>query len=763
MSDDFIEGLRKQAAEALFPEQGSFPVHGLKAPARIRRDGWGVPYISAASLEDLWFAQGLFTAGERLFQLDLTLRAANGRLSELFSSRTLPDDRFARTIGFNRIGARLIEDWDDESLSMHERFREGVFAWLELMPVRPIEYMLLDVEPELPSDPAAWAAAFAFLGWGLSGNWDHELLRTWISERAGDDGLARLMPPLPADPPDIHAGGLHGALLESMPRARGQGSNNWVVSGSMTASGKPLLANDPHLLVTQPGAWIEMHLSAPGYRARGVALTFSPGVLLGTTEHHAWGVTNVTGDVQDLFIERLDEDREHAEFRGSWEPLTRHAEPIDVRGEPEPQVLEVLETRHGPILDTYVVGLLEPEHRAIPPTHTYALSWAGSRYGILPSLALSAARAGSFAEFREAAATLACPGQNVVYAGVDGEIGYCMTGMYPMRARGDGTLPVPGWTGEHEWAGFLDPRELPWATDPQQGFLVTANNRTFVPDYPHLIGHDFHSPYRARRIAQRLAEREDHDVASMTAIQMDTVSLPAREVLPLLLRVEPETHEQRAALELLDDWDADMAADSAPAALFNSWSSHIARRTLEPTLGAELFEAYHTSRETWQTLALPGMLEDPEGWLDRELLLRALDGAVAELTQKLGSNSASWRWGALHKLRMAHPLASIPGLEPLFLAAEIELGGDEQTVMQGGFDGRDGYRPDIISSWRAVYDLADLDRSVGVLPSGISGNPASTHWNDQADMWAEGRYHSLPFTEEAVRSACVSVLDLVPG
>ncbi len=761
---DVIDGLRVTAAASLFPTEGTVQLEGLEASVDVRRDTWGVAYLRADSLDDLWFAQGVVTAGERCFQLDLILRAANGRLSEVFADRTLDDDRFARTIGFRRAGQKMLGTWDDADRHMHERFRAGVAAWIQAMPAAPVEYTLLDLQPDLPTDDASWAAAFSFLAWALSGNWDAELLRTWIRERAGDEAATVLFPPLTNDPPVVHAGALRGSVFDTIPRIPGQGSNDWVVAGSRTASGKPLLANDPHLLATQPGAWLELHLEAPGYRARGVALTFSPGILLGTTAHHAWGVTNVSGDTQDLYVETLDPDRTASRFQGAWEPLTVHRETIDVRGS-EPQVLEVRESRHGPLLEVFTSGLTDVDFVDLPSEPVYALRWIGSDgHGIRPSLVLDAARASSFDAFRDAIQDLACPGQNFVYADVDGTIGYASSGRFPIRERGDGTVPVPGDTGTHEWIGTIPTDELPWAADPARGFLVTANNRVHADDYPHLIGRDFHPPYRARRIVEVLMASDRHDVAAMAALQTDTVSLPARETLPLLLRVEPAQEDQQRALAILRDWDGDMGAGSSGAAIYNVWSRQIARALLEPMLGEDLFRRYHAWRETFQCSVLPALLRgDPPGWVNDDLLRETLTEALAELEETLGEEPAAWRWGALHHVRLAHPLASIPGLDALFLAADSELGGDEQTVLQSGFDGRDGYQAAVIPSWRAVYDLADLDASVGVLPAGNSGNPASAHWNDQHPLWLRGETHPLPFSAEAVDRATVSRLTLVPG
>jgi penicillin amidase len=322
---------------------------------------------------------------------------------------------------------------------------------------------------------------------------------------------------------------------------------------------------------------------------------------------------------------------------------------------------------------------------------------------------------------------------------------------------------VPGWNDDHEWDGWIAFDELPWAVDPLSGYLVTANNRIHDDAYPHLIGIDFHGPSRARRIVERLEEVALHDAASMGRIQSDTVSLPARQALPWLLALEPTTDDERVALALLAGWDGDMSASSVAAGVFNVWSRHIARRALAPRLGEELFRRYHVDREVFQCEVLPAWLRDPAGWLDDDLLRAALADALAELRERLGPDPSAWRWGALHHVALVHPLGSIPGLGGLFTAADDEVGGDEQTVMQGGFDGLDGYTATVIASWRAVYDLADLDRSIGVLPTGVSGNPASAHWNDQFPLWIAGDHHPLPFTRPAVEAAAVAALRLLPG
>lgn len=682
MSGDFLEALRAQADDAAFPLEGSIAIPGLGTPITITRDGAGVPTVEAASLDDLWFAHGLVTAGERLFQLDLTLRAANGRLSEVFGERTFDEDRVTRLIGLRLAGAAYVVDWTDQDHAMHGRFREGVRAWLAHASAPPLEYQLLGVAPKLPEDPAAWAAAFAFLGWNLSNNHETELLRARVRSRLGDDAVDVLVPP---------TSGRHGL-----------GSNNWVVSGAHTASGRPLLANDPHLLATQPGVWLPIALKAPGYEARGVALTFAPGVILGATTHHAWGATNVTGDVQDLLVV-TDAD-----------VTATHQEAIVVLGETEPRSVTVRDTAHGPILDRLPVGDTASTYEDVEGT--YALRWVGREVGLRPSTVIRVANATDFESFRRAVLEVGCPGQNWVYADVDGHIGLQVGGRHPIRRHGDGSEPRP----DHGWDGWIPDDEMPWLLDPDEGAIITANDgllHAALTD--HLISTDFHMPNRALRIRELLDAQTSHDPASFRAIQRDTVSLAARATAPLLLARVP------AAAEHLGGWDHDLAAGSQAAALWETWTETIARRALAEKMGESLFRAYTASWETWKCAVLPSLLRDPGSWLDDDLLAAAYHDALEELGNPIPT------WGELHRLVLAHPLAKIPGLEPLFVAVDEPLGGDEQTVAAAGMDAVAGRTAAVIASVRMVWDLADLPGCAFAVPAGVSGNPASPHWRDQ--------------------------------
>jgi penicillin amidase len=340
-----------------------------------------------------------------------------------------------------------------------------------------------------------------------------------------------------------------------------------------------------------------------------------------------------------------------------------------------------------------------------------------------------------------------------VYADVDGTIGYQCTGLHPIRAAGDGTGPVPGWTAEHEWQGFVPFEELPFAVDPGRGYLVTANDRIHADDYPHLIGHDFHASDRAARITELLQDRTDHTVDTCRLIQNDTVSLAARTLLPRISLTDPR------ARDLFQAWDHDLDANSPAAALWEVFVDELARRAVGGD--AALVAEYLTDHELFRCRALPTLLD--EGALSQEQLDDALAAAWNRCAELMGSDPARWRWGDIHRARFVHPLGRMPGLEPWFVAASPPLGGDEQTVNNAGFEGDGPFDVYVVPSWRAVYDLSDLDASMGILPTGQSGNPASPHWNDLAAAWAAGELRPLPLTRAAVEAAATDRLALLPG
>jgi penicillin G amidase len=774
--------LRERAAAALPPTEGRIELAGLQEPVDVRWDRWGVPHVYARNTHDLYFAQGYLAGSERLFQIELMCRFGSGRLSEIFGSATLAVDRFVRTVGWNRAAARILDGWGDLSWEMSEAFWGGHQAWVDRMPAKPIEYDVLQADPLAQQGREAAQAAQAasvLVAWGLSTNWDGELLRTEIADRLGWEAMQDLFPDVATEAaamvPDKD-GGRRSAfelLRGSVHFPKGQGSNNWAVAGRRTVSGMPLLANDPHLIAQVPPIWFEVHLSAPGIDVSGVALPFAPGVVIGHNDRIAWGFTNVGGDTQDLYLERLNDQRTASLYGGSWEPVTVHREEVAVRGWTDPEVVEVRETRHGPVLDSYLVGIAQPEVVSGGITETYALRWVGAEEGVQPSTLYRLNTATNFEEFRSAVSQWSCPGQNMVYADVDGNIGYQCTGLHPIRVRGDGTLPVPGWTAEYEWAGWVPFDALPTAYNPDEGFVATANHKIHGESYPYLLGKDFLPPFRVRRIVQLLTATEHHDPDTFQRIQTDTVSLPAAMIVPHLLHVDPATDRQKEALALLADWDFDLSADSAAAAVYEVWCCRVADAILLPRLGPELHRHYFGLRQwgnSFHHQVLPNLLAYPTAtWFGRDgaearddVLRAALDAAIDELAAAMGDDMAGWSWGEIHRVRFAGRLAVIPELTEVFTAGVAPMGGDEQTVCQGMYEPGAGYEAVVVPSWRQIVDLGDLDASVGTQTLGQSGNPASPHWNDQFPLWSTGRYHPLPFSRRAVEAATESTVELAP-
>jgi penicillin amidase len=779
------ERLRQHASRALPQTEGRLTLGGLREPVEVIRDRWGVAHIFARNFHDVYFTQGYVTASDRLFQIDMAFRGALGRLSALFGESTLPADRWQRLIGMNVAGDRM-RQLDDLSREIANAWVWGIHAYIDRMPVRPIEYEILDVDPSFPP-PAQAETEFALIGLGglIPMNFDMELLRAAAVEKVGWEAMLTLFPPNPPETSIVAAGKLRGeghqSALELLGRLpvppRGQ-SNNWVVAGKRTTSGRPLIATDSHVGFGTPSVYYEIHLNAPGLDVSGVTPPSYPGIYLGRTAKIAWAGTGVPADAQDLYLERLNPERTAALYQGVWEPLQLREELIEVRGRSTPEVFEVLETRHGPLIDPAQLrdasGMGGPlDALAAVTAPDYALRWTFREAVFRASTWHNMALATNFQEFRQALRSWQGIEMNILYADAAGNIGYQLAGVWPQRKAGDGLMPVPGWTGEYEWTGMIPFDELPYAYNPEQGFLATANNRTYDSSYPHHIGADFLPPFRVRRISQLLAATEKHSYETFAAMHLDTVSLQAREVLPLMLQAAPSGARQEHAFALLKTWDYDVRADSAAAAIYEVWLKHLAKAMLEPRLGAELATLAY---DRCGAMQFPAMLTYPsklwfgrDGTPARDAVLRAsLDSALDELGKTLGTDPTAWRWGALHTVRLVHVAAlSLEEKDPdaieFLTAGRGELGGDPHTVNNAGYLPSLGYAVGSSAGVRYIIDPGEPDAAIGVTVHGVSGNPASRHWNDQVPLRLEGRYHPMPFSRRAVEAAAESKLELIPG
>jgi len=773
--------------------RGTLQVPGLQAPVTVIRDRWGVPHIYASNPHDLFFAQGYVHAQDRFWQMEFWRRLSSGRLAEVLGKSALPTDRFVRTIGWHRAAAQDWERADPETRAVLEAYAEGVNAYISTHKGRlGLEFTLLgltgkkfDPEPWTPVHSIAWGKVMA---WDLGGNMSYELLRAGIIARLGTGAVPDLMPAPPPDRPVIVPHPLTQATLQSIPEAvftthfLGEGddlgSNNWVVAGSRTETGMPLLANDPHLGLQMPSIWYEvgLHCEPKGpdcpYNVVGASFAGVPGVVIGHNDRIAWGVTNVNPDVQDLFIEKVNpENPNQYEYRGRWEDMQIIREEIRVAGQEEPVVVFARITRHGPIINDIVGGEEEDWSYGWQPL---ALSWTALQPGTLTRSILLLNRAQNWEDFREALSYWDVPSQNFIYADVDGNIGYQMPGRIPIRGKGDGSVPVPGWTGEYEWVDYIPFDDLPRAFNPPEGYIVTANNAVVGPDFPYLLTVDWgdRTALRAQRIVELIEELTPISVDDMKAIQGDNLSVWTRTVLPYVTALSTDDPRLKEALDLLRAWDGRSTRDSAAAALFESFRLHLTERTFRDDLGDSLLR----QAKSPVLYALEPVVKDPQSpWFDDrrtpktetrdEILLLALKDAVAELTERLGPNMEKWRWGDLHTATFKNQAlgqSGIAWIERIFNRGPVATDGTAGAVNNTGYSLNAPYDVRSGPSYRQIVDAGDWSRSVSMHTTGQSGHPFHRHYDDMIDPWRNIQYHPMLWSRTEVEAQAEGILRLVP-
>ena len=733
---------------------GEIEVAGLSAPVEILRDRHGIPHIFAASEADAQFALGFVHAQDRLWQLEMNRRIGSGRVAELVGAAALDTDRFLRTLGVRRVAEANVQRLAAADRKILSAYAAGVNAFLATRPVLPLEFWILRADPEPWSevDSAAWGKMMA---WDLGGNWRNELLRLQLARRMPTASIEAFLPPYPGDSPaalpDLRE--LYGAL-EKQPAQVSEAdsiagaSNSWVVSGERSASGKPLLANDPHLGLSAPNIWYFAQLHAPGLDAIGASLPGVPGIVLGRNARIAWSATNTEPDVQDLYLERLDA-----------RTLSTRQETIKVRGGDDVP-LTVRASRHGPVISDVLQSALD----ATPRGYALAMAWTALAEDDASLAAfLGFGRARNWNEFLDAARSLQAPQQNLSYADVDGNIGFIAPGRIPLRKPQNalrGRAPAPGWDARYDWAGFIPFDQLPRAYRPKEGAIVTANHKVVSRDYPHHITYEWDVPYRANRIESLLNETRKHDAASFRRMQMDVVSLAAREMLPLMLSStsHPDIVRKLAA------WDGAMRADRAEPLVFEAWWRELARAMYADELGPAFAGRWRPRIEFMKKA-----LQDRSAWCDdvrtrrmescEELLATSLDKALEEVQRRYGENAT---WGTAHEARLRHrPFSGVAVLNRIF-DIRVPTGGGAYTINRGAMDW--GAEPDPFanrhaSSLRAIYDLADPQASLFIMPGGQSGNPLSGHYRDMTPLWARGDY--LPMISERARLEAGGVERLV--
>ncbi len=749
-----LDELESKAKAALSQIRGTLTVPGLQQPVNVLRDRWGVAHIYAQNQHDLFFAQGFVVAQDRLFQMELWRRSGQGRLAEVLGPSALLRDINARLLMYRGDMKAEYESYSPDTKEILDAFTSGINAYIADRrkpgaPGLPIEFQMAGFVPEpwKPEDCLNRMAAFS-----MTGNAFSELQHAEVVSRIGVEKAQELFqfdPAVKLDPaPNLDFTGLSARLLRELagsdsrmdfPAYYVEGSNNWTVSGALTASGKPMLANDPHRVLAEPSLRYMVHLVAPGWDVIGAGEPALPGVALGHNQHVAWGFTIFGPDQQDLYIETLNPGNplEYRTVRG-WERMSVEKQSFAIRGGPSVTV-ELKFTRHGPVL-------WQDQKRAL------ALRWVGSEPGTAGYLAsLAVDRAQNWKQFEAAMARWKVPTENIVYADRDGNIGEHSAGLTPLRKNWTGLLPVPG-AGGYEWAGFVPVNELPHSFNPERGFVATANNKQTPEGYPYKIGFEWSNTYRVDRISEVLGQAHSGkklDVEDMQRLQSDALSLPGRELVRILQN-GVDDHPTEAE-QLLLSWDGVLKTDSAAAALYEVFLRDLTRTVIHQAAPEKVWNVI----TDWDPSQVFPLLKTPA------VLRESLERAANRLAQLQGPDQSKWAWGRLHVARFRHPLDNLASAKPLLDLGPVPRSGDGNTVGATG-DYGDSFEQIVGASYRQIFDLSDWDKGVAVNVPGQSGQPGSPHYSDLLPLWSEWRYFPFVYSREAVEKNTTDRLILQP-
>ena len=784
----FLTGAFFQVRGALPPYSGHVQADGLKAPVEILRDKNAVPHIIAGSLEDAAFGLGYVHAQDRFWQMELMRRLGQGRLSELLPPRLIGSglidtDRTMRGLGLYRRATESLNALSPAMRAMIDAYAAGVNAWiggdsqqfgLELTMIKLFSGGAYRPEPWRAADSLVWAKLMAL---GLDGNWRAELLRLRLARKIGIDGVKFLIE-TPGDNRDATLSMVNEALkgtdLDRLYRAtdniatrKREASNEWVLSSAHSVSGKPLLANDPHLALGFPGTWYLARLVGPGFDIRGATSPGSPAVVLGHNGTIGWGFTTTNLDSQDLFVERVDPTDPNRYITPDG------ARPFGVREETikvlwgDPVTMRVRETRHGPVIDDFI----RRGDDLTPQGHVLALQ-ATALDGNDTS-AEGFGRIGlaqNWEDFLGAARKIVTPMQNMVYADTSGNIGLVAPAKVPIRRKGDGAMPVPGWTSDFDWAGFVPFDELPRVYNPSGGIIVNANARLVPDDYRHFISRDWAEPYRQRRANELLREVERHPVYGMIVMQADNLTLDAADMLPLLLKGAPRNARAARVHAMMSRWNRFMLARRPEPLIYTAWIWELQRGLLADELGDDLFD----SMAAPDVPLMMRIIQDKPGWCDdggtrqtetcEDAIALALDRALAWITKRQGPDIDTWQWGREHLAAHRHPMFdNVPLLRDL-ASVRFPSDGGAQTLnrAQPSYRGSRPFEAVHGAGYRGVYDFSDLDNSRFAMPLGQSGNMLSPWARNFVDRWQTLSYIEIAGTHAELARTAAGTITLSP-
>jgi len=725
-------------------QTGRIELSGLTEPVTITRDNRGVPFIHAANREDSWFALGWVHAQDRMWQMEMMRRLGSGRISEAVGPAGLTSDRFMRTLGLRRLAERSLARLDDPSRAALNAYANGVNAWLTSSDTHlPLEYTLTGIRPEpwSPVDSVLWQKLMALQ---LAGNWPDDILRARLARRIDPRRILDLFPSGSNDSaPGLSDAGWRALMAAIPPAARpAPASNIWIVSGSRSASGKPILSNDPHLPFTAPSYWYLAGIEAPGLSLEGATSPGLPFHVIGHNDRIAWGFTSAEADTVDLFIEKTDGENAYRTPDGSRLFSVRD-EVIRVKDSPDVP-LRVRETRHGPVISDLIAGDLAGPGEVVAFAST-ALGDADT--GVQTLMRMNLAR--DWPTFAAALREAQAPALNVGYADIGGTIALTTVGRIPIRRSGNGLTPARGWTGSGDWTGWIPPAKLPQTVNPRSGILINANNRPSSDKPSAQIAALWPENYRAERLREMLEPRKGMTADDMVAIQGDIVSLQAVEVKDMLTGIEPATDRGREAVRMIADWTGEVSRDRPEPLILAAWVARLTRAVFADELGdlydpqsppspQVLIDAF-TKRRYWCDDITTPAAESCE-----ELIERSLDQTLSDLSADWGHDMNLWRWGNAHRARFAHPVLGQVPLLRRWATLETSTDGDNATLSRGTYRIEDGRFPHVHGpTLRAVFDLAALDNSRFLIAPGQSGHPMSPHYGDQLKDWRDNRPFKL--------------------
>ena len=773
----FIAGvlfLIYQIRKSFPPTSGSVTAAGLAEPVDLVRDSFGVPHVVARNDHDLMFALGYVHAQDRLWQMDLQRRAGEGRLSELFGPATVPFDKMFRTIGIAHT-CRLIEKrLGPETRERLQAYADGVNALIATQKGKyPIEFDLLRYDPE-PWMPLHSIILARLMGWELNLSWWTDLTMGAIAERVGLQKAIEIFPTFPAQvAPIVSAGELQhvsslGAGYKETARlfceffgilSMAGGSNAWVVSPALSATGKVILANDTHLHLALPSTWYEVLLRSPEYAVQGMSVPGVPGIIAGRNQYIAWGVTNVMADDADFYVERIDStDPTRYLFEGTWHPLEFREEVIHVKGD-SVVPFTVRLTRHGPIITDIRTILQKGRYPFVASMRWTGLEVDDDQIGAFAKIN----RARDWREFTAGVREFALPGQNFVYGDVEGNIGYWCGVRLPVRGKQNSLYPLPGWEKGAEWKGFVPFDQLPHLFNPPEGYIATANNKVVDDSYPYHISDLWEPPARIVRLREVLGKKgERFSIDDFERLQNDKLSPYAREMLPFIMGAFRDSTlglaEEQSVFEHLRNWNFVFSADNVATAIFQQFFIRLVENMYKDEMGDELFHDFVILANIPIRVTLRLIEEGSSPWFDDigtpaaetrdDIIRKSLREAVLALRGRFGPNVRSWRWGEMHQVTLKHPFGLRKPLDRIFNIGPFSVGGGSTTLISGEYSINEPFAVTVGPSFRQIFDMANPREVRAIIPSGESGQVFHKHYDDQTELWLNGGYRIVRSDEQ---------------